>query len=285
MTAEATKPPTPRQVLEGTTLGTEARDRLKALIYGLPGTGKTVLGCSIGECDEVKKILFVDISGERGYESVVNMGHAAKVQVIHITNPAEITTIQHALNTGNHDYDAVVLDSISALESLFIRYANGIIGTDVFDLNPEPQSEQQRQISIRMWGNAKQFMVEQLQGWFNMGAFNHPRPIHVIFLSQATWLERAGAITECMVPNVRPKTVGDTLSAPDHILYTYVEDASPLGASDPVVRHKVQLKQTESIYAKVHTDPDTYAKMPITTGGESRLTLPDFCRQLQIPLS
>lgn len=81
--------------------------RLKMLVYGLTGVGKTVLCGSASSCQYTKPTLIVDIDG-----GVLTLS-GLKVDVVHPVNLAELQDVYNYLRHDNTKYRSVCLDSIT----------------------------------------------------------------------------------------------------------------------------------------------------------------------------
>lgn len=81
----------------------------KILIFGQPGTGKTVFGGSADEVPEYRKVLVLDIEG--GTDPLATL--YPNVEVAPITTFRQLVEVFRDLHGGNHDYGTVMIDSLS----------------------------------------------------------------------------------------------------------------------------------------------------------------------------
>lgn len=88
------------------------------LVFGDFSVGKTVFAGSAIEVADLSPVLFLDVEG--GTLSLSKM--YPSVEVIRITEPKQITEIWKDLRKGNHPYKTIVVDSLTELHKLIIRY-------------------------------------------------------------------------------------------------------------------------------------------------------------------
>lgn len=87
---------------------------VKMLVYGQPGVGKTFFSSS------APKALFVDVEG--GTLSIRNAG--LNIDIVKVTKFADIFTIHKFLHDGKHEYQTVIVDSLTELQK---KSLDGII--------------------------------------------------------------------------------------------------------------------------------------------------------------
>lgn len=87
------------------------------LVYGRSSIGKTTLAGSADAVPEMRNVLFVD--AEAGTLSLDKTGYG--VDVVNIGHWNELDDIYHALLAGSHNYQTVVLDSLTELQDLNMR--------------------------------------------------------------------------------------------------------------------------------------------------------------------
>jgi len=98
---------------------TAERPRIKALIYGPPGSGKTTLAATASKHPEMEKVLFADI--DKGLLSVASVGGLGYAD---INNLGELEELQ-AMIAGNAEalngVQTLVIDSLSELFDNYMR--------------------------------------------------------------------------------------------------------------------------------------------------------------------
>lgn len=137
----------------------EADPYVKILVYGRNGMGKTRFASTAANC------LIVDIH-EEGTRSAKGSG-AKKFSV---EKWADIGDIYWYLKAGNHPYEAVALDTLTAMNRLCLNMVMG----EAEDRDPN------REIGMpdrRSYGRAGELMRNQLLAFRNL-------PMHVIFTAQ-----------------------------------------------------------------------------------------------------
>jgi phage nucleotide-binding protein len=90
---------------------------INMLVYGRSSIGKTTLAGSADAVPEMRNVLYID--AEAGTLSLRKTHY--DVDVIRITNWNELGDIYEALNAGSHNYQTVVLDSLTELQDMCMR--------------------------------------------------------------------------------------------------------------------------------------------------------------------
>lgn len=132
-------------------------DHLTALVYGRSGSGKTTLAATFP-----KKILLLDIR-DKGTDSIKDV---EGIDVLEINNWEEFETVYWALQNEPHEYQTLVVDTISNLQELAIS-----------EVKRKAKMDQDSAMSQRLWGEASRLM----QQWVY---FYRDLPMHVVFLAQ-----------------------------------------------------------------------------------------------------
>jgi hypothetical protein len=148
------------------------------LCYGKAGTGKTVFGCSFP-----KPLLLLDIR-EEGQDSVTDV---AGVELLPILTWQDLEDIYWELESGNLKYQSVLIDQLTAMQSLGmqkIREENKQQPSDVF--------------SQRSWGRLGGLM----QTWvFNFRELKKKR-MHICFNAHERIREAEETEDERLAPSV-----------------------------------------------------------------------------------
>lgn len=176
---------------------------LKMVVYGRNKTGKTVFACSSGE-----KTLLIDCN-ERGSASVRKHEN---VMVYDLMKWEDLDPIYWYLRAGNHDYKVVVIDTITMLATVCMKW---VLKDDADrDFNKDPLTPDRRS-----WGKLGEALKDTIIRFRNL-------PMHVIFTAQEkkTTLEDdedGGTILE-VHPELSPSPRSTLLSSVDIIgrLYT-----------------------------------------------------------------
>lgn len=164
-------------------------DFLKLLVYGMNGKGKTWLGAT------GPKPLIVDCN-ERGTLSV---RHFKDVQKFEVETWTDIDLAYWYLHKGDHDRQTVVIDTVSSLQSLCMKFVLG-------DEASRDPSKDPMMPSKREYGKVAELMKTVILNFRNL-------PMHVVFLAQ----ERRGFVEDDeeapeVFPNVSP-SIRDSLTA------------------------------------------------------------------------
>lgn len=136
------------EVLTPKTLGglriqpvTETVDFINLLIYGNPGSGKTVFAGSSDAVPELRPVLFIDVEG--GTMSLRDRYPDAEVVRVQSWNDMQL--IYNELYAMEHDYKTVVLDSLTEMQ----KFSMYNIMREVIENNPDRDPEVP---GIREWG-------------------------------------------------------------------------------------------------------------------------------------
>ena len=161
-----------------------------ALFYGRSGTGKTTLAGSFPT-----PILLLDI-GEKGTDSLAGQ---KGVNVIRVTEWAEMEDIYWELKDGDHDYKTVIVDAVHSMQSLALIEAKLSSGKKLSD-----------QTSQRDFGQAS--------GLMNTWLFNYrdlaDHGINVVFLAHDKVQEiDTEEENDVILPEVGPRLMPSVASA------------------------------------------------------------------------
>ena len=91
----------------------DSEDYIKCLFYGRPGSGKTTLACTFP-----KPLLLIDMKDEKGYLIAKKI---KGVTVVRAKTVEDLYTIYWHLRENPDQYKTVVLDTVTAGQSLFIE--------------------------------------------------------------------------------------------------------------------------------------------------------------------
>lgn len=175
----------------------ELPQNVRMLIYGRPGAGKTRLAAT------APKLLLVDIN-EKGWDSV---RRDFDPNTFPCEYWSEIDDVYWYLATADHDYESVVIDSVTQMQSLCLKFVMGDEASRDASRDPDMPSRQ-------IWGKVGELMKTQITNFRNL-------PMNVIFTarqrSRSTGEDDAGDVEDIVIaPNCSP-TVAD-----------YLEGAVPL---------------------------------------------------------
>lgn len=182
----------------------ESFEYLKLLAYGKNGVGKTRLGAS------GPRPLIIDCN-ERGTLSIRNFEGAKRMPVDTWT---DIDIAFWYLARGTHDFDTVVIDTISSLAQLCMRFVLGDEASRDPTMDPMMPSK-------REWGKVGELMRTVILNFRNLD-------MHVVFLAQ----ERRGFGDEDdeapeVFPDVSPSIRSTLTASVDIIGYMYHKEVVP----------------------------------------------------------
>lgn len=275
------------------TLSDQGKDKLKMLLHGDPGTGKTTLATSIAELGPT---LYIDLPGEYGSIAIPDSLRST----ITTFKPKSIEEWNEAfwqLQSGNHGFQAVVVESLSALQSMYARYVQGIPETGPRKAQKTVKRMDQRQLG----GAVGEYLKDELVFWMGLADASAPNPIHVVMTSQSRYrevrkkTEDPNALGELLYtfigPDVFPGIANTAEATPDYIGYLFLEpvegdltDLVEAGANeDPEWRYCVRFGPHALVRTKKREDIERAKKWPDVVGRDGkRLTLPKFMRFLGI---
>jgi hypothetical protein len=132
---------------------------LKLLVYGQNGKGKTRFGAS------APKVLLIDCN-EKGSLSIRHY----PTQVFKVELWTDIDLAYWLLHSGQHDFDTVVLDTITSLAQLCMKFVLG-------DESSRDPTKDPNMPSKREWGKVGELMRTVILNFRNL-------PMNVVFLAQ-----------------------------------------------------------------------------------------------------
>jgi hypothetical protein len=250
-------------------------DYFRVLIHGPQGTGKTTLAASIAE---VGPTLFIDLTGERGTRSLLGGFYSTNLQVIRPPSITALDDIYWALAKGGHPYRAVVIDSLTSVQKMAMRYLLGHDETAVREIKRGTAPA-----DMRVWGQALDVMTDTATFWFGLADASRAQPLHVVMTAQ-TKVGEDGAGSTVRTPDVQKGALSITLAAPDFILYTDVEDNPDHLLDERVspVRHVVRFGAHPEYRTKARLPRSLYGKIPSVLGRRASLDLPALGRVLGV---
>ena len=170
---------------------------MRVALYGRAGSGKTTLACSF------PKPLLLDVNGEEGTDSVSDV---KGLQVLPVQTWEDFEQLYWFLENGDHDFETVIVDTVTNLQELAIR--------EVASANKKKDADGGwGTMSKQMWGEVSSMLKTWITNFRNLPDLN------VVFLAQER-LFNAGDESENddgqIAPEVGPRmmpSVGSTLNA------------------------------------------------------------------------
>lgn len=245
------------------------------LIHGPQGSGKTTLASTIAQ---VGPTLFLDLTGEKGIRSVQGSPWAKNITVARPTSITALDDIFWALAKGDHPYKAVVVDSLTAVQKMTMRFLLGHDETAVREIRQGTAPA-----DIRTWGQALDVMTDTATFWYGLADASRSHPMHVVMTAQTKATEDDEGATR-RTPDVQKGALSITLAAPDYIVYTDVEDNMDHLSDEslPPVNHIVRFGANPGYRTKARLPYHLYGKIPSVLGRKQPTTLVALSRVLGI---
>lgn len=253
------------------------RDYGRFLIHGAQGSGKTLLASTIAKLGPT---LFIDLNGEKGVQSFRGESYTKN---IHVIRPDSITALDDIYNfladPDKHEFVAVVVDSLTSVQKMTMRYLQGHEETAVSEIRKGVAPADQR-----TWGQALDVMNDIAIFWHGLADGNRPRPMHVVMTAQTKILEDEVNQVRSRMPDVQRGALSITLAAPDYILYTDQEpDMENIGEDGtPATRHVVRFGSHPGYRTKARVPVHLRGKIPSILGRKTPPDLAALSRKLEI---
>lgn len=245
------------------------------LIHGPQGYGKTMLAATIAE---VGKTLFIDLTGEHGVRSFRGAPYAKNIDIIRPPSITDMDDVYWELAKGDHDYQAVVVDSLTAVQKMTMRYLLGHDETAVREIKQGVAPADRK-----TWGQSLDVMVDTATFWYGLADGNNPHPMHVVMTAQTKIREDDDGNTSRQ-PDVQAGALSITLATPDYILYTDVEPDLDNVSDDGSIgqRYIVRFGANPEYRTKARLPHRLQGRMPSVLGRKNQTKLVTLGRVLGI---
>lgn len=267
------------ETLAGLSLATVdevSSDYLKVLLHGETGTGKTTTASTVARAG---KTLLVDLTGEHGARSFQGSSYAHNVTVVRPGSVTEIDDLYWALAKDNHGYQAVILDSLTSLQKMSMRYMLGHSETAVREIKKGSAPA-----GFQTWGQTLDVMTDTATFWYGLADQNRKNPMHVIMTCQ-TRLDEDDDGNEVYFPDVQRGARSITLATPDYVCFTDMEtndSADMFDDSTPSDRHVVRFGNDRKWKLKARVPVDLRGHMPSVMGRKKPLDLITLGQSLRV---
>ena len=267
---------TPISGLETMGLDEVAADYGRWLIHGPQGSGKTSLAATVAEMGPT---LFIDLTGEKGIRSIQSVPYAKNITIVRPDSVTALDDLFWELSTGNHPYTAVVVDSLTALQKMVIRYLLGHDETAVREIKQGTAPA-----DIRTWGQALDVMTDTATFWYGLADGSRSRPMHVVMTAQTKVTDDEMSGERLRTPDVQRGALSITLAAPDYIVYTDVEENMDHLADDtvPPVNHIVRFGANPQYRTKARLPYTMRGKIPSILGRKQPVSLMSLSKVLGV---
>lgn len=235
-------------------------DKGRVLIHGQPGTGKTTLAASIAKFG---RTLFLYVPGEEGIGSLNGHEHEDNLIIHRLGSIEELTSLYTEFHKGDHDFDAVVIDSVSALQTMWKKH--------LLRLPMDEPAKERPATDYAFWGALADGFTDFFTFWYGLASSTANTPIHVVMTSQTKALEDAAGDAK-MQPDLHKGPLAPAVSRSDHILYTHmIEDDEDWEKQ----KHAVRLKASHDVVAKTRCAAAVYEKIPAVSDS---ISLPGYLK-------
>lgn len=229
------------------------------LIHGPQGSGKSTLASTIAK---LGKTLYIDLVGEKGTRSFQGATYAKNIDVIRPESITKLDDIFYFLQSGKHDYKAVVIDSMTSVQKMAMRYLLGHDETAVKEIKQGTAPA-----DIRTWGQALDIMQDTATFWMGLADGNSAHPLHVVMISQTKMTENEYDGTVTRSPDVQKGALSFLLAAPDYVIYTDVEEDHENSDEDgPAYRHIARFGANPEYRTKARIPVNLRGKIPSVLG-------------------
>lgn len=244
------------------------------LIHGPQGSGKTTLASTIAEAG---KTLFIDLNGEKGIRSFKGAPYAKNIDVARPASVTALDDIFYHLNSGDHEYKAVVIDSLTSLQKMAMRYLLGHSETAVKEIKQGTAPAQ-----IQTWGQALDIMVDTATFWYGLADGDREKPMHVVMTSQTKEDDEDGNAVK--LPDVQRGARSIVMATPDYILYTDTEPNLDAIGDDTLSPNNfiVRFGSHAGYRTKARLPYNKRGKIPPILGRKSPTSLVALSRALEI---
>jgi energy-coupling factor transporter ATP-binding protein EcfA2 len=234
----------------------------KWILHGQQGSGKSTLAATIAQ---LGKTLYVDLLGEKGIRSFQGAPWAGNIVVVRPTSITQLTDIYDALARGEGGFKCVVVDSLTSVQKMAMRFMLGHSETAAREIQKGTAPADQR-----TWGQTLDIMTDFATFWFDLADATRPNPLQVVLTSQTKLLEDeiAGEVTNRTL-DVQKGALQITRASADYILYCEAEantDAEPDDDGNFPTRYLARFGYHPGYSTKARVPMTLRGKMPAVIG-------------------
>lgn len=245
------------------------------LIHGPQGAGKTTLASTVAR---MGKTLYLDLTGERGIRSFRGADYAKNIEVARPESVTALDDIYWALAKGGHGYKAVVVDSLTSVQKMAMRFILGHSETAVKEIKQGTAPADQRS-----WGQTLDIMIDMATFWYGLADGQRDDPLHVVMTAQTKVTEDDFGNTQ-RIPDVQKGALSIALATPDYIVYADVEENLDAISDEslPPVNHIIRFGAHPEYRTKARLPVNLRGRMPSVIGRKSAPDLYSLSRTLGI---
>jgi hypothetical protein len=234
----------------------------KWILHGPQGGGKSTLASTIAK---LGKTLYIDLVGEKGIRSFQGAPYASNIVVVRPTSVVQFTAIYEALAKGEGGFKAVVVDSLTSVQKMAMRFMLGHSETAVKEIQKGSNPADQR-----TWGQTLDIMTDIATFWFDLADATRPNPMHVVMTAQTKLLEDeiAGQVTNRTL-DVQKGALQLIRAAADYIVYCSAEenqDVQPDDDGNYPTRHIARFGFHPGYSTKARIPQDLKTPLPAIIG-------------------
>lgn len=181
-------------------------DYVNVIVYGDPGTGKTVLAGSAEAVEPMGPVLLIDCEG--GTFSLRSF--YPNIRIVRVKSWDDMQRLYDQLRRGDHNFKTVILDSLTEIQ----KFSMGEIMKDVVRKEPDRDPEVP---SVREWGKSGEQIRRLVRGFRDL-------PMNVIFtaLVNEDRNQKTGKVT--FRPSLPGKLSREVPGYVDLVFYLYKRD-------------------------------------------------------------
>lgn len=200
---------------------------INMLIYGDPGSGKTVLAGSAQAVEAMSPVLVVDVEG--GSYSL--RAFYPDIDVVRVKALSELVKVYETLATTDHGYKTVVLDSLTEIQKMVMSDIMREVVEEDSDRDPDVPS-------IREWGKSGEQMRRIIRRFRDLD-------MHVIFTALVDEVQdKKGRRT--FFPMLSGKLKKEAAGFMDIVVYMYgkmvkINDKGEIDPEAPESKHRFVL--------------------------------------------
>jgi energy-coupling factor transporter ATP-binding protein EcfA2 len=253
--------------------GKMPNDYGKWFIHGPQGSGKTTLASSIAE---IGPTLYIDITGEKGIRVIRGTPWFPNITFMRPQSVTALDDICWELASGNHPFKCAVIDSVTGIQRLALRYLLGWDETTVREINRSG-------IPDKPWQASLDIMSDVAVYWYGLADGQREHPMHIVMTAQTKVKDDFEGEPQ-LQPDVQPAALGIMLATPDYVVYTDLEDNPEALVNEklPPTRHIVRFGADPHYRIKARVPHNMRGKIPSIVGRKNQPKLLTLSRILDI---